>query len=356
MSGGEIIGDIAQGALTARAVEPEHGESADGHSHESACLNCNTPLVGPHCHQCGQAAHVHRTLGAFFHDFLHGVFHFEGKIWRTLPALTLRPGQMTREYIDGRRASYVSPIALFLFAVFLMFAVVKNFGPDLGDAGDVEVNGKHIKGLEANKAEVTKLEKERAELVRLGKQTDKIDGEIAGRKSGIDAIEQVRSPAEEIMKEAGNKPKNGKGGIYSDIPAVNDMLAHARENPQLALYQLQSNAYKFAWLLIPISVPFVWLLFVWKRRFGLYDHTVFITYSLCFMALLVSALTVGAKLGVPLLGVGMVFVPPLHIYKQVRYTYGLTRWQALWRTGALVFYAFLALICFLMALLALSGG
>lgn len=356
MSGGEIIGELAQGALAARALEPDHGEGAKGHTHESACLNCETPLIGPHCHQCGQAAHVHRTLGAFFHDFLHGVFHFEGKIWRTLPALAFRPGRMTREYIEGRRASYVSPIALFLFAVFLMFAVVKNFAPDIGNTGDVDVNGKKITGLEANKAELSRLEAERARLVREGKPTEAVDGEIAGRKSGIEAIEQFGNPAEEIMKEAGSKPGNGKPGIYSDIPAINDMLVHARDNPQLALYELQSNAYKFAWLLIPISVPFVWLLFFWKRRFGLYDHTVFITYSLCFMTLLVSVLTLGAKLGLPLLGAGMVLVPPLHIYKQVKYAYGLTRWQALWRTGALVFYAFLALICFLMALLALSVG
>ena len=33
---------------------------------------------------------MHRTLGAFFHDLLHGVFHFEGRIWRTLPLLAWR--------------------------------------------------------------------------------------------------------------------------------------------------------------------------------------------------------------------------------------------------------------------------
>ena len=59
MSGeGEIIGDIAQSVLIARAAEPVHGESADGHSAEAACLNCGTALVGSHCHACGQAAHV----------------------------------------------------------------------------------------------------------------------------------------------------------------------------------------------------------------------------------------------------------------------------------------------------------
>ena len=63
------------------------GEGDDGHTHETKCLNCGAELTGEFCHACGQHAHVHRTLTAFFHDFLHGVLHFEGKIWRTLPLL-----------------------------------------------------------------------------------------------------------------------------------------------------------------------------------------------------------------------------------------------------------------------------
>jgi hypothetical protein len=51
------------------------------------------------------------------------VFHFEGKIFRTLPMLVFRPGALTRRYIAGERARFVSPLALFLFTVFAMFAV-----------------------------------------------------------------------------------------------------------------------------------------------------------------------------------------------------------------------------------------
>ena len=47
---------------------------------------------------------------------------------------------------------------------------------------------------------------------------------------------------------------------------------------------MQSNAYKYSWLLIPLSVPFVWLLFP-CAGFALYDHTVFVTYSISFMSL-----------------------------------------------------------------------
>src|SRR5688572_16691974 len=97
----EAVGDAVTGGVIGRAVEPGAGEQADGHTHETDCLNCGALLSGDYCHVCGQKAHVHRTLSAFFHDFLHGVLHFEGKIWRTLPMLAWRPGELTRSYIDG---------------------------------------------------------------------------------------------------------------------------------------------------------------------------------------------------------------------------------------------------------------
>ena len=105
----ESLGNAVTGAIVGRAIEPKAGEvGPDGLTHESKCLNCGAELAGPFCHECGQHAHVHRTLSSFFHDFLHGVLHFEGKIWRTLPMLVWRPGELTRRYIDGQRARFVS--------------------------------------------------------------------------------------------------------------------------------------------------------------------------------------------------------------------------------------------------------
>src|SRR5687767_5682858 len=96
------VADAATATAAASAIEPSAGgrvpETDPGHTDEGSCLNCGTGLIGPHCHACGQRAHVHRTLGAFFHDLVHGVLHFEGKTWRTLPLLVWRPGRLTREY------------------------------------------------------------------------------------------------------------------------------------------------------------------------------------------------------------------------------------------------------------------
>jgi hypothetical protein len=351
MSGSEILCDLATGALAARAVEPDHGEADEGHTHEAVCLNCGTALIGSHCHACGQAAHVHRTLAAFFHDLLHGVFHFEGKLWRTLPALIVRPGRMTREYVDGRRASYVSPVALFLFTLFMMFAVVKAFGPDITNATDVAVNGDHIKGLEANRAELARLQRERARLIAQHLPTDAIEGVIEGRQEGIAAMEALHDPAGGALSKAAANEQ----GQYSNIPAFDRAIRDAKANPQLAMFKVQSNAYKFAWLLILLSVPFVWLLFPFNRRFGLYDHTVFVTYSLCFMMLMVVVVTLGAAAGFTGMAALFVLVAPVHIYAQVRHAYGLGRISAIWRSLLLASYALVALILFGLILLTLGA-
>ena len=107
--------------------------SARGHEAEGvgeACPNCGAVRAGPFCQRCGQAAHIHHDLAGLGHDLAHGVFHFEGKFWNTLPLLVRRPGELTWRYVQGERAKFVTPMALFLFAVFLLFASVSRLSSD----------------------------------------------------------------------------------------------------------------------------------------------------------------------------------------------------------------------------------
>ena len=127
-------------------------------------------------------------------------------------------------------------------------------------------------------------------------------------------------------------------------------------NPGLMLYKLQTNFYKFSWLLIPLSIPFVWVLFAWKRRFRAYDHAIFVTYSLSFMTLLTLGVVLAGLAGAATGAVAMVsvFVPPIHIYKHLRGTYGLSRFSALWRLSVLI-GAIVVILGLFTALLALLG-
>jgi hypothetical protein len=164
----EAVGDAATGAMLAGAAEPATGAIDDGHTHESNCLNCGSRLAGDYCHACGQKAHVHRTLSAFWHDLLHSVMHFDGKLWRTLPLLAWKPGELTRRYIRGERARFVSPIALFLFTVFLMFAILSLAGLGLDSAEFRNTQADIQAALEKEKKDLQELRVERATALKEG--------------------------------------------------------------------------------------------------------------------------------------------------------------------------------------------
>ena len=325
----EAIADAVTGGIVGRAIEPAAGE-ADGHTLEANCLNCGAALVGPYCFECGQHAHVHRTLSAFFHDFAHGVLHFEGKIWRTLPMLAWKPGELTRRYIEGQRARFVSPIALFLFSVFLMFAAI---GLSSHGINTVKASADATRELQKDQTKLNVLQEQRATALKGGFSTTKLDRKIADVKGEMTALQ--------ALKEGKIDPTTFKfQNEYLD--GLNMGLGDAAKNPELLFYKIKTNAYKFSWALIPISVPFIWLLFPFSRRFKLYDHTVFVTYSLCFMMLLLSFGTVVALISGAIAGF-LWFVPPIHMYRQLRGTYAVGVGGAIWRTLALTIFAWIAI-------------
>ena len=93
-------------------------------------------------------------------------------------------------------------------------------------------------------------------------------------------------------------------------------------------------------------MPFLWLLFPFSRRFRVYDHIIFVTYSLSFMTLLVVAAALLGMVGLSAIGGFLLFLPPVHMYRQLQGTYGLTWLGALWRALLLTIFAFVAAALF----------
>lgn len=87
------------------------------------CADCDAPLCGPYCAQCGQRRFDDRDrrLSALLGEFWHELTSLDGKLWRSLAALGFRPGRLTREWFDGRRSRWSRPLTLFLVANLLYF-------------------------------------------------------------------------------------------------------------------------------------------------------------------------------------------------------------------------------------------
>lgn len=344
------------------------GDADHAHGH-GVCPDCGATAHGKFCVDCGQEMHVHRSLFHLGHELLHGVMHFDGRFWRTLPLLLVNPGKLTREWVMGKRTRYVSPLAMFLCTLFVMFMAL-SFAPP---PSDVVVNL-------PDQIAIGKARLERAESALLAaqaemdalppeQQTGEGTAELATAMQNIEKSRQQLAVLERESREGrrdGLKPGSWQAQIadlkWDDADnqgSLNYSVAKKLKNPDLALYKLQQTTYKFAFLLVPLSVPFMALLFLWPRRFTLYDHGVFVLYSLTFMSLL---LMLGVVLRSVFPGaVSMVSglcmaVVPVHIFAQLKGTYSLGVWGALWRTAVLGVFCTMVISFFIISIIYLGLG
>jgi hypothetical protein len=94
-------------------------------SETGPCLNCGAELRGRWCAQCGQrVAPVRPTLHELLHEALHEITHLDGKILRTAGLLLFKPGELTREFLAGKRVSSVTPLRVYLLCSVLFFGIM----------------------------------------------------------------------------------------------------------------------------------------------------------------------------------------------------------------------------------------
>ena len=120
----------------------------------ATCLNCGGPLAflrpNPRpnfCPACGQETNLKPpTLLAFVQQFGGAYLSTEGALWRTLKLLLLKPGELTRQYLAGRRKHYVLPLRLYLTVSVVTLLLVRALG-------GVQVNLGAANGFDPKKAD-----------------------------------------------------------------------------------------------------------------------------------------------------------------------------------------------------------
>ena len=87
------------------------------------CKNCGTELRGRYCSSCGEKTLLPEDHSLrHYLSFLINAFTFaDSKFWRTLKAVVLRPGELSKAYMQGPRSPYMPPLAFFFLANFIYF-------------------------------------------------------------------------------------------------------------------------------------------------------------------------------------------------------------------------------------------
>lgn len=366
----EAAGGLITGGLIAKLLSRrENRRNEVAQDRPGVCSDCGAPVTGKYCSECGQPTHVHRSLLHLGEEMLHGVLHFDARIWRTLPLLAINPGRLTREWVEGKRTRYVSPLAMFLFSVFLMFFVFSFSGaleprittplPDRIAEARTELATART---ELSAAETAAAASSGSEALALAVSAKRTQVEVRERRlaaltgTGADAARADGLAPGSWQAEMADAVQDDRVQVRGDSKWV-EKVKHKLRNPDLLLYKLQQTAYKFSFLLIPLSIPFVALLFLWRRGFTLYDHGVFVLYSLTAMSVLVMISSILGPIwsGFGILsGLAFTFGVPAHMFAQLKGAYQLSWFSAAWRTLLLLIFCALVLTAFVLSIIMLG--
>lgn len=105
---------------------------------EKDCLNCGTIVAGRYCQNCGQENVVPKET--FWHmvtHFFYDITHFDSNFFTTVKDLLFKPGFLSKEYMKGKRASYLHPIRMYVFTSAIFFLLFFSFfvnSPKINDS------------------------------------------------------------------------------------------------------------------------------------------------------------------------------------------------------------------------------
>jgi hypothetical protein len=232
-------------------------------SWSTQCLNCRTPLAGPFCAQCGQrAVPPHPSVRELAGEAFSELTGWDGKFVETFKLLLAKPGAVTRQFIEGRRVRFISPVRLYLTMSVIYFLIAAS-APNLNPPGVDEAGGVQFGVTVGDKS----AEKS-------------VGPKVASRAAGEGLLAGKVSPAlrDSALKQLARAP------VW-----VKPILQRAIEDPQGLKRNILENMPRVLFVLLPI---FALILDLFYRRHRYPAHLYFSIHfhTLVFMLLAVGEL------------------------------------------------------------------
>lgn len=344
-------------------------EAGDGLAASMYCRNCASPIRGQYCASCGQRSQVRViTLWELTRDMVGDIADLDSRIWRSLIPLLFRPGQLTVDYLQGRRARYMPPFRMYLVLSILFFLLVSIFSD-----GDklFEVNSSPD-GSEA------KLEIARDVL-------SEVTAEDPGNPEAARQLQQARDalarvPDAQEQSTADREPDNQQSAdqqcadldvhLGVDLPWITEAEAEARVR-ELCLKivadegkgltrALLENVPKMLFIFLPLIALVLKGLYPLSRRFYV-EHLLFAIHfpAFVFLALILEMPMAELARAVdfptwPLTTLLSLYIP-FYLYKSMRKVYMQGRAATLYKYILLLFSYFFSLLMTFLATLAFTA-
>jgi hypothetical protein len=273
---------------------------------ENDCLNCGAIVNGRYCHVCGQENTVRRE--SFWHmvkHFFYDITHFDSKFFDTLKLLLLKPGFLSKEYVNGRRASYLHPVKMYVFTSAVFFLIFFSFI----SSGSLKVSTEAPLTQEQRVSMISELEEKAktdtarslqaqlsllrdtsravtaGDLIKLAGRADFMLINITGAASKFNSVAQYDSAQKAL-------PKDKKDGWLTRTLKRREIELGQRygQDPTSAIRKFYDGfLHKLPYLLfisLPIFALFLKLLYIRRKQFFYFDHGVFSIHHYIFSFIL----------------------------------------------------------------------
>lgn len=288
---------------------------------EKNCLNCNAEVIGRYCHICGQEnVEIKESFWQLATHLIYDIMHFDSKFFETLKYLLFRPGFLSKEYLRGRRASYLHPIKMYVFTSAIFFIIFFAFviKPDqfnVSNKAETEEGKKTI-------SEQIQLLQDSLKKTRDPKQREKIEDDIHALNVVASYIPNVDMEEKKDSTDSTKKKNDNVFNFRDSMPSgekeydslQNKLSADARDGwlTRLIMYRAITINEKYKgdkkrfeedfvekfkhsipqmmFILLPLLAFILQLLYIRRRKeFYYVDHVIVLvhTYIAIFISLLV---------------------------------------------------------------------
>lgn len=220
---------------------------------DNECQNCGYTVDVAYCSKCGQKnTETRQPFHHLFTHFIEDLVHYDGAFWKTIKHLLFRPSRLTKEYLQGKRQTYVAPVKLYIFISFVTFFLL-NVLMFSGTPSSSPTKQKQSEGqntISFGNAEYTSIEDFEAQ-------------ELA-------------------------KPEHERIGPFGSYIIKKMIIANERNFTNEDLLKGFINAIpKVLFIYMPIFAFWLWL-FHGKKRWYFFDHGIFTLHYFSFLLMLFS--------------------------------------------------------------------
>ncbi len=247
---------------------------------ETNCLNCGTQVAGRYCQNCGQEnVEVKESIWHLLMHFIEDLTHFDGKLWKTLMLLLFKPASLTKHYMDGKRATYLHPIRMYLFVSAVFFLVIFTGGPK--DPSEIKQSENAKVAAQFPKQKIVSAKKEVNDFkFQIGKDTFNYKSleTYEADQNKLPVSKRTNWFVDKLVKQQIHLSEKYKG----DTVEVGKAL----------IEQFQHYFSRILYISLPIFAFFVWMLYRRNKEHFFVDHLIFSIHIYCAFFIILFAVKI----------------------------------------------------------------